>query len=285
MKILITGITGYLGRQLAAYASQNGHKIAGIVRSNTESFLGFDVFKYDGSYESVKSSLDLFEPDVIFHLATSYAKAEGDVESIIESNIKLPLYLCEASKNNPRALITVGSFWQFGCAVGNNHCVDLYAASKSAFETLAEFYLSEYAFKVCVVYLYGTYGENDGRGKVLDSIISAAKKGQPLKVSPGEQLLNLVHVQDAINALMLAAEVSLSSQKMQLQRYAVYSKVEYSLRSLVELCELEVGRNIDADFGAIPYRHNEVMKPLYPYPLVPGWIESITVSDYIKLKL
>lgn len=282
MKFLITGITGYIGRQLAAYAKSLGHEVVGVVRERLEDD---ECFIYDGTYASIKHAVTSSKPDVVFHLATAYSKSEADIESIVDANLKLPIYLAQALSHSSAVFIAAGSFWQFGCANEQYGPLDTYAASKSALEKMLEFYSSDAALKIRMVYLYGTYGDGDGRGKFLDSLITSVNNNEPLGVSPGFQILNLVHADDVIRALLLAAEEALNGGSSAIKRFCVNADEEFTLRQLVDLCGLLSKKRVNVTYGAIPYREKEIMQPRYPFPRVPNWSQQVALQEYVLQRL
>ncbi|GLZ26256.1 paratose synthase [Stutzerimonas stutzeri] len=278
MKILLTGITGYIGSCFADYATAKGHTVGGVVRRSI-SKLPYAMYHYDGTFQSLERAVDEFSPDVVINLAASY----GEIESIVESNIKFPTLLCEAAKGSAKVFISAGSYWQFGSGEYSAP-LDMYSVSKTAFESVAEFYAAEGYFRACILYLYGTYGEGDSRGKVLDHIIQSVRAGREVNLSPGEQILNLVHVSDVAQAITMAAEQLLRGVGRTFERYAVYSEHEYSLRSLAMKCK-EQSDGAKIRIGALPYRERELMRPVYPYPSVPDWVEQFDVDTYIREEL
>ena len=63
--------------------------------------------------------------------------------------------------------------------------VDLYAASKRAFQALLRFYEEARGVRALTLRLHGTYGPGDRRGKVVELLIGALDDPQPLEMSPG----------------------------------------------------------------------------------------------------
>ena len=283
MIVLITGITGYIGRQLAAYAKSLGHEVVGVVRGDAA--LDYECYLYDGTYDSIRYAVAESKADIVFHLATAYFKSEDDVERIVDANLKLPIYLAQALSSSSAVFVAVGSFWQFGCDKASAIPLDSYSASKAALETMLEYFAHKECLKVRIAYLYGTYGDGDGRGKFLDSLISSIKKGVPLDVSPGFQVLNLLHVDDVVRALFLASENALQKKSIAIERYCINDSEEFTLRDVVGLCATISHKHVKVTFGAVPYRDKEIMQPRYPFPSVPGWSKEIMLSEYISKRL
>lgn len=283
MNVLITGITGFVGSRLASYFTAKGCAVAGLVRpsriNESENY-----YEYDGSFSSVKNAVDNFNPDVIIHLAATYSNNTSDyIDDLVGANISLPLFLLENTKNTKIKTVFAGSYWQFGNK-GESKELDMYAASKSAADQLIEYYVSQENIFATVLYFYGTYGGDDSRGKILDYIIKSIRSGNELRLSPGEQILNLVNVDDVVSAFeKVISNDTLSAGKV--HKFGVYSKDSYTLKELVTLCQKYINHPINIKFGAVPYRERELMVPQYPYPNVPDWCENMSVRRYIKMAL
>ena len=90
MKIFVTGVTGFLGQELAETLISHGHEIATLTRNvargdratNTESMIKGETISgvryYFGDltdYLVVSDALKDFQPDVIIHLAAQTSVA------------------------------------------------------------------------------------------------------------------------------------------------------------------------------------------------------------------
>lgn len=280
MKVLITGITGFIGANLASKLVSENCVVAGLVRPENENN-NKDLYAYDGTYKSVKKAIDQFNPHVIINLAASYSAQSFDaIDNIVNTNISLPFFLFEATKGKNIKIVCAGSYWQFGNQ-SDSTALDTYAASKTAVESVIEYYsIRENAIAV-VLYLYGTYGSNDKRGKLLDYILQSINRGDKLELSPSEQRLNLVHVDDIIRAIQIIVnDENLISGEV--HKFGVFSDTSYTIKELVSICQEFHSEPFDVEFGAVSYREKELMEPQYPFPAIPGWHEEIILVDYIK---
>lgn len=283
MKILITGITGFIGTGLAAKLTDDGCVVAGLVRPGKKNESKC-FYEYDGTFSSVKNTIDLFKPQVIVHLATTYfSNTSNIIDSLVSTNISLPFFLFEATKNTGVKIVCAGSYWQFG----NDEefkSLDVYAATKTAADSLIEYYTFRENMRAVILYFYGTYGSNDKRGKVLDYILQSIISGEKFKLSPGEQKLNLVHIDDIVRAIQIIVnDDDLISGKV--HKFGVFSDSSYTLKEIISICQKYYDRPVSVEFGAIPYRERELMEPQYPYSTVPGWNESMNIKTYINTLL
>ena len=182
MKVLITGITGFVGSRLAIKLADNGCEVAGLVRPSNQDESKY-LYGYDGTFTSVKNAIDIFKPHVIIHLATTYSSdSSNTIDNLASTNISLPLFLFEATKNTSVKIICAGSYWQFGNQ-GYSLPIDIYAASKTAADHLVKYYATKENRTAVILYFYGTYGSHDERGKILDYILQSIKAGDKLKLT------------------------------------------------------------------------------------------------------
>ena len=63
----------------------------------------------------------------------------------------------------------------------------------------------EYPSGVVTLKFFDTYGPADRRPKLLNLLLAAAATQVPLAVSPGQQMIDLVHVDDAVGACLAVA--------------------------------------------------------------------------------
>jgi len=107
--------------------------------------------------------------------------------------------------------------------------------------------------------------------------------GEELAMSPGEQLLDLVYIDDIVAAFLLAAERLQAGQVVGHERYAVSSGHPLRLRDLVGLYAKVTGRSLPIEWGGRPYRPREVMVPWNTGAVLPGWAPKVGLVEGIRL--
>lgn len=276
---LVTGASGFVGGHIARRLVREGWEVHAISRpgSRLPDVPEFKCVKnhvHDGSTESMVACMDQAKPDVVFHLASLFLAqhATKDVASMIQSNVLFGNQLLEAMKvNGVNCLINTGTSWQHYNNEDYNP-VCLYAATKQAFEAILEYYVQACDIKAITLKLFDTYGSDDPRPKLFHLLDKAASSGEPLNMSAGEQLIDLVHVDDVVEAFMVAARRIGSVRQHEI--YGVSSGHPRPLKELVELYAKKSGLHIPVNWGARPYRYREVMVPWSKYETLPGWSPS-----------
>jgi len=160
MKVLITGITGFLGTNLALYLAKR-HEVIGLdidvenVRSRELEDLDLDLYEINIlEYPLLESLITSFKPDTIIHLAgqVSHFKSQEDPYSDLEVNVNGILNLLEIIRENPRIhLIFASSRSVYGLPkylpIDESHPInplDAYGVSKRTCELYCQLYTYHY---------------------------------------------------------------------------------------------------------------------------------------------
>lgn len=287
-RILITGITGYIGSNLARQLARV-HEIYGLVRLplRTEYISDFQdklrLLSFDGSYESVERALREAKPDLVYHLAAYYTGAHGAVDTpkLIASNITLGAYVLEAmAVCGTQALVcatTVTTHYQ-----GAGYCpLSLYAATKQAFSDLLSYYTDAGLLRAMTLMLSDTYGPDDHRPKILNLVRRAAEAGERLALSDGGQDYDLVFIDDVVRAFQMAGE-QLLQERWTNETFQVSSEAPLSLRETVERMLRVNGLVLNAEWGARPVPPREMGKAVRLYPSLPEWRPQIELDEGLQ---
>jgi nucleoside-diphosphate-sugar epimerase len=289
MKALVTGATSYVGSKLCERLLADGWQVEAIIRAAGRPLPEplankVQLHSYDGSTQSLIDAVATSAPDFVFHLASLFIAEHRSeqVTDLINSNVLFGTQLIEAcARAGVKRFINTGTSWQHYRSDAYDP-VCLYAATKQAFEGIMDYYCSSESLHATTLHLYDTYGPADPRSKVLNLLIDAAKTGRHLDMSPGEQLVDLVHIDDVVSAFVLAAIAQPNSADAVHRKFSVCSRKPLSIQSLVGEIGLAAGKPINVSFGACPYRKREVMQPLYVHPDVPNWKPRLDLRTGLK---
>lgn len=289
MNVLLTGATGFIGSHLARRLLRDGHRVSLLVRPSSRleilapELSRFAVRIYDGSYASLEAALEQAQPQIVMHLASLFLtrhRAE-DIPALLEANLAFPTQLLEAMcQAGVKNFVNTGTSWQHYQDQPYSP-VNLYAASKQAFEALLAYYAEAHGLRAVSLKLFDTYGPGDRRSKLFSLLRKCVRSGETLKMSPGEQLLDLVYIDDVVEAFIQAG--LRVSAVVRPEQYAVSAGTDarVSVQHLAQLYAELCGRELAIEWGGIPYRPREVMQPWSQYRLLPGWQARTSLQDGI----
>lgn len=234
----------------------------------------------DGMLTIVKAA----SPDVVYHLAAValWQHQVDDIDQMISANILFSTQLLEAmSRNGAKHLVNTETFWQHYKGSDEYAPMCLYAATKQASRDILTYYVGTGCTNAISLVLYDTYGPGDPRKKLFNVLRQASQAGRQIDMTPGEQIVDMTHVDDVVSAYLHAGGMVLSESVGKLDTYAVTSGHRMTLRELVELIVRETGISVRPNWGGKPYRTNEVMVPWVGKPL-PGWRPKIDLVAGIR---
>ena len=288
MKILITGVTGFIGSNIANKLV-NKYEIHAMVRIHSDILMlnkKINIFRYDNNIENLIEFFKKEKFDGIVHLASFVLVSHdlNDISNLISSNITFGTELLEASKrSNVKWFINTGTFWQHFNNEAYNP-VNLYAATKEAFEVIAKYYVETSNLVFTTIKLNDTFGANDTRKKIFNLWKECIKNNKTLDMSKGEQIIDISYIDDVVNAYEVMIE-NLSRddyKKYNLKSYVVSNKEKVTLKELANLFEKLSGKKLNINWGAREYRKREVMMPYNKGVLVPNWQQKYSLESAIK---
>lgn len=288
-KVLLTGATGFTGSYVLKKLLAAGWRVDILVRPTSQIDLirgelsNEKVHVYNGNIEETMRIVSSVRPDVVVHIASMViGKHEpSDVTPIIESNILFGTHLLEAmSQAGVKNFINTGTYWEHfeGRAYSP---VELYAASKFAFQNILQYYVELKGVNAITLKLFDAYGPNDPRTKLMSLLLCARNTKECIRMTKGEQKIDLVHVSDVADAYKLAAARLFSGKVSGHEIFGVGSGRRLTIKDVVKVFEEISGDKLEIEWGSRPYREREVMDPCL-LDVLPGWAPRITLEEGIS---
>lgn len=288
MKILVTGATGFIGQNLVKSLLDKGYSITTIVRHNSDTSSidsRTEIFRYSGEITELIALFQNKRFDGVIHLASLFLASHRteDISSLIFSNVQFGTELLEACKlSETKWFINTGTFWQhFHNEIYNP--VNLYAATKQAFEDVAKYYTETSNLVFTTLKLNDTFGPHDPRNKVFNLWYRLSQTDDTLDMSPGEQIIDICYIDDVVYAYHILIDHLLHNPHVVKDKtFAIRSNERMSLKDLSKVFEKSTGTTLNIHWGGRGYRDREVMIPCENIPILPEWKQKYTLNEAIQ---
>ena len=254
MRVLITGVAGFVGSNFLDYLLSKGHHVVGVdnfstgksefienaIDNSNFTFLKFDLLDLGDLKKATKNI------DIVFHFAANADVRFGlqHPDKDLQQNTIVTFNVLEAMRyNNVKKII----FSSTGSVYGEpnefptpENCAfpiqtSLYGASKLAAEGLIQAYCEGYDFQAWIFRFVSLLGERYSHGHVFDFYNKLRLDPNKLEVlGDGTQKKSYLYIKDCINAVMTALEKS--NQKINIFNLGnyEYSEVKDSVKWIIE---------------------------------------------------
>lgn len=257
MKILITGGTGFLGSHIVNRFVSQGHQVIVLKRRTSDLKRIQSVLSLVSTYDI--EGLDLSRPfkdngkiDVIIHAGTCYGRNNESASDIFEANMVFPLRLLETA-----AFFNTATFFNADTVL--NRDLNFYALSKSQFTEWGKQFSGAGKIRFVNIRLEHMYGPGDDDSKFTSHVIkSCLANVSELNFTAGEQKRDFIYIDDVAAAYATLLQV-VDHQPGFFQEYDLGSGKPVSIRSFVETVHQITQSRTRLNFGALPYRENEIM--------------------------
>lgn len=284
MKILVTGATGFLGSYIVKALIQNGHEVIILKRSfsNTRRIqeelakvIAYNVDQY--KIEQVfKEHNDI---DAVIHTATCYGRRGETICMLQDANTVFPLSVLEGAIASG-----VNLFINTDTVLDKN--LNYYSLTKGQFLEIGKKLADEGKIKFINLKLEHFYGPGDDDSKFISYVIKQCRNNiAELNLTKGEQKRDFVYIDDVVNAYMLFLN-NLKS-KGNFNEYQVGTGKSIAIRELVLLIYQLTAATIKLNFGAVPYRKNELIDSCANIDKLEkmGWKPQLDVESGIRKTL
>jgi len=298
MKSIVTGGSGFIGSHLVDRLVERGHEVVVIDNESSEVHEQFyhnpgaKYYKLDiADYEATRPLYD--NVDYVFHLAA---------ESRIQPAILNPILAIRTNALGTGVVLqcareagakkVIYSSTSSACGLKNkaplkenmpDDCLNPYSVSKVSGEKLCTMYTNLFGLNTVIFRYFNIYGPREPlRGQyapIVGLFLRQKKAGQPLTIVPdGTQRRDFTHVDDAVNANLLAMEVDATGYYGQ-----VFNVGTGRNTSVLELAAMISDQTvmIEPRVGEayITKANNKKLKTVF------GWKATKKIEDYVKENL
>jgi len=275
MKVLITGIAGFIGSNLAQRCLKEGWKVDGVdnlsnghIQFITDPRVNYELVDFASSF--VENTIKIEQYDTVFHLAAN-PRVSYSVEHPSETNdtnVTKTLKLMDACRGNVKRFVFASSSAVYGQATSMPTSVNSakkpnspYGLQKSIIEDYLTLYNELYNFESVSLRFFNVFGPNQIGGSPYSCAISAwltaIKRGQQCRSDgDGSQTRDMCHVDNVVEACVLAAK-SLEPLKAQRLNVATGESISNS-----DILKVLLAKYKDAYAVEAPWRPGDVMHTL-----------------------
>jgi len=265
--VLVTGAAGFIGANLVRRLVGDGHEVHAVVRP------GAPAWRLDGVPDARRLDLDVGDPDAVapavervrpewvFHLAAHGAYSwQTDAREMVRVNVGGTVALVDACADaGSVALVHAGTSSEYGYC---DHAPtedeapqpnSAYAVTKAAATLYCAYAARENRLPASSLRVYSAYGPWEEPGRLMPTLVALALQGRlPPLVDPATAR-DFVHVDDVVEALLLAAAHAGRAAKSD-AIWNVGSGTQATLRDLVALVRSAFDVDAEPEWGSAPAR-------------------------------
>lgn len=289
MRILITGIDGFIGKHLAKALAENGHQVKGLDRGSGGVLNKKLVGKSVGNSE------------IIIHLAalTSHKDIIENKFETLETNLQGTKNVLDAfsKSKKTRKFLYASSGKVYGrlnkLPISETHPtnpLNILGKSKLIAEKLIDFYandtstsLSASQKEFIIFRIFNVYGPLQDKNFLIPTIIKQLGKGKSqLTLGDIGAKRDYLYIDDLVNAFVLAIE---KKEKTGISIYNVCSGKATSARQIVKIISKIKGRSIKIKTNPNLYRRDEAKVEYGSYKLIQktlGWKPKVSLQEGLK---
>ena len=279
MKILIVGGSGFLGQKIICRLLKDEHDLYAAVRSMpNRRILGC---KYLLVNELISESVNSTQPfEVIINTAMKRSSRDVPIvdSALRQLNFDIPLGIIRTYSNHKTLVINTSTYIQnYGGVKGRT--IEEYGKNKELLSRALQEDSLNGRYRTLDVYLFTVYGPGDRSTHLVPILLTAIKKDLPVSLSGGDQLINLLHVDDALDAILSV----LNSGSKGYSAYHLWEPKYITVKELVSSIEKYNGGRLQVAWGVIPYEGHEMFQPWsIPLEKFPSFVQKISLPEGLK---
>jgi len=288
MKVLITGILGFIGSHLAEKIVNNGDEVYGIIRRVANRNLDAvgkilkDITLITGDitdYASTRNAIKTVNPDVVIHLAAlspvrdSFERPFEYQQANLIGTMNVAHAMLELPDAQTRRILAASTAEVYGLQENQPLKESLplkpsspYAVSKAAGDLYLQMMFYTYELHGTVMRPANSYGRKFDNSFLIEYLVTQMLKGENVYIGAPDSIRDYMYVDDHINAYFLA----IKSTKADGQVFNAGTGIGVTNRELAQMIADKIG-----------YDRKKIKLGSYP----PGYPFRPVISDqpYIVL--
>lgn len=293
-RVLITGSSGFVGRNLASYLRERGANVLGLSRHPKDPLWeeGVDVTRQS----AVSQVFSRFRPQVCFHLASKALVEFGAIEphETFLTNIQSTLNVLDASRTSAVERIVIASTSHVYGKAPTPHTEETpalasrpYETSKACCDLIAQSYADRFNLPVIIPRFVNIYGPGDTNfSRIVPKTMRSVVQGKNPEMWGGKALRQYMYVDDAVRAYDMLAKIS--DKKLEQNRiYNIGTNDVVSVKDLIQkIIALSSKRVIITHVPS--ERHEEIPKQVVSWRKahkILGWEPNVDMDTGLQRTL
>ena len=197
-----------------------------------------------------------------------------DIKKFIESNILLGNILLEnLNEMNVKKFINFSTTWETSNNLEKNPR-NLYASYKKSFFNIMQYYKHHNPkIKFIDLIIADTFGENDRRNKIINTLRKNYKKNKTTKIISKKLKLNLLNVKDIAEAIQIILTNNVESN-----RYILKNPIYININKLINKINNKNTKKIKVKYLSNSFLKDTILK----YPELKTWKPKESALENIK---
>lgn len=264
-KVIITGITGYLGSQIAKRFIDEGVAVVGLKRPSSdiwrcEKFK--DAIEWVDQISGYEQLLIETCADGLIHSAWIGVEAQDRDDLDLQSkNVQLFTELLEVIKQSSiKKIIFLGSQAEYGLLSGkvsedfNSVATTAYGNIKLDCLRLLSAFSNIYNVEWVWLRVFSLFGPGEGNTWLFPSLIKKMLTDSHMDFTKGDQKYAYLYIHDFTEIVFRVAQKNIASGI-----YNVSGELARPLKLIIAKIRDHVNPSFKLNFGALPYRENQSM--------------------------
>lgn len=217
-KVLITGGTGFIGRNVVAELIKRGYEVHSLVfppfAPEQKGLVQYEMNLMDSN--AVDKFLSEHHFENLIHLAWYVGKGCHIADQNIDWTISTLNLLTSFQKYGGKTFVGAGTIseyeYKFGYLLEDETPTSpetLYGESKNSVYKIAKTFCKQHDMKFKWPRIFNLYGPNEKPQRLMPSVINSCLKGEDVKVSDCLKFQDYLHVEDTARGIVEVFESSL----------------------------------------------------------------------------
>lgn len=293
--VYIIGGSGFIGKHLSVYLSRY---------FNVSVFDRYIDYNYFTQYPSIKLyKFDIIKEDIfndieeaptyIINLASTLVTADraiDNIDTLISDNINIIKKIFEAYRNKEslKLFVQFGSIEEYGdgavplIETQREIPNSTYALLKQIATNYSILLNKNFGFPVAVIRPGNLFGKGQNPQRFIPYVLDKLKNNEIVKVTGCEQCRDFIYIYDFVE---LVYRLLLNHKKFIGEIVNISSGISIKLKYIIETMKYILKSNSAIEYGAIPYRKNEIMDLRCDITKLENLLETkININPIIRLE-